>query len=316
DLNEKLHLLEELRKQNDQKRKELYKKILEPYEDLIKLAKNQDIHALNILKNYLEKNSDPEYNIIKTFLGNNDLNLEQINNLLKSIKITAAKPNAAAASASSSQENSLNIIPYNEPNPKSFRLPSLTPDDQAAGVNSGFYPDLQWTTLHKSGNIIEGDFLLNIFFNSMFLFYIKKFSGYDYRPNKGNSLFASTYGPLILKAFKENELLKKLAIAYMRQKIVIEKLQNLLPNIDAKIIYKYDRFVTDLQIMIFYWIKEGYEEFAKRFKLANTQEEKLKSPEFLAHFVPEFTNTPYYNYLLTNFDEFKKPRTIVEGMKL
>lgn len=241
---------------------------------------------------------------------------------------------------------------------KEFRLPSLTPNQQEAGVRESkkFYaPGLDYDLLHKQGNTIDKSFLENFFWKTIFQFYTTKFTGYDFTYNylmfENKSLKIKNYDyskfadlakqfkfkapideddiyeliPLVKKiktaieSFKDNELLKKLGIAYQRRKIVVEKINKLLTDKKesgatqeelesiSKILYEQDRLATDLQTMIFYMMKEAYEKYIQDF---SEKEHELKD------FVPDFIKAPYYKEIKSKLDELTSPVNSINGFSL
>ena len=148
--------------------------------------------------------------------------------------------------------------------------------------------------LHTEGNVCDPALLLRIFFGSMFQYYTHEFLGIDMTYNyqrlkdltypllqyeKENLTgIASKIGLLFtqndlkhllaivdtffkaIDRFKQNELLQKLVIAYMRQKIVTEKLQTAVKKGKADmmaLLLEHDRYAIDLQTMIFHFMKES-----------------------------------------------------------
>ena len=113
-----------------------------------------------------------------------------------------------------------------------------------------------------------------------------------------------------IESFKKNESFAKLAGAYQRWKVVLEKVEstnlNSTEQFSGDFVYTVDRIPTDLQVMIYYWMQEGYESFKQKFKAA-LPGEKITSGDFLATFVPSFITRPYYATIMSKLDELCKP---------
>lgn len=121
--------------------------------------------------------------------------------------------------------------------------------------------------------------------------------------------------PQAVDMLKQNKLLQQLGIAYMRQKIVTEKLQTLVRTVGEQILpllLKHDRFAIDLQTMIYHFMKEAYEKYIDNLKAAQTDPQRKAAQEFLATFVPSFTQYPYYNEILPRLGELSQPMSITE----
>lgn len=120
---------------------------------------------------------------------------------------------------------------------------------------------------------------------------------------------------LLLNAFekfKQNKLLRALGIAYQRQKIVLEKLQQLASGMDDKfqqLLYKYDLFTNDLQTIIYYFIEEAYYQLRKRLEdKLKTEEELSDVGNFLSNLQPQFIKRyPYYQTIIMNLEKFQQP---------
>lgn len=252
---------------------------------------------------------------------------------------------------------------------ENFRLPALTEEQQAAGVKGNkFYSwqQLNFGYLHSDGHLLSEDFLKNFFFKTMFQYYTHEFLNYDptynYDQWKNKTLagfrqadlekfkaIARAFGmpephnreeidqlfPFIesieqtLEAFKKNNLLQKLAAAYQRQKVVVEKLnfllkQALLPTVKdeakieklTKLLYQRDRIATDLQAMIYHFMGEAFANYKMKLAQAQTDREKLTAGNALIFFEPSFKNKPYYKKLLQQLDYLMLPVHNIEGFKL
>ncbi len=233
-----------------------------------------------------------------------------------------------------------------------------------------------FSELHKIGNIADNKFLLDIFFNSVFRYYtvqtlyfmelkpfreqFEQFKSDDKIPPLKNpidliSIGFNSKGQIIktrrqseqilsyieaaIKYFKENEMLQKLAIAFERMKIVVEKLNAKVKAGKSEILktlLEQDRLLIDIQTMVFHMIKQGYEQYIEKVrKLAAeivdsfkkdskpldkiTQEDLTKFEhlgDFLKTFKPSFICAPYYKNIISKLDELQKPISEVDGIKL
>lgn len=215
--------------------------------------------------------------------------------------------------------------------------------------------DLRW--LHNEGNTTDNnEKLKQIFLNSIFRFYTKYLAGYNMNksPEEQEKLWATLYLSALSKLFndlkikdpirdllgkfitsdrktsllnnfdnnvliclEQNNLLLDLAVAYLRQKIVVEKLQNLLGKTsseeNATRLYKHDRFATDLQTMIFNFMEEvfGYYFFTFLPTLNIwTDLYQVDICDCLKTFKPSFLDCLYYKKIMDQLDELKKPMPI------
>jgi len=113
--------------------------------------------------------------------------------------------------------------------------------------------------------------------------------------------------------FKENKLFAKLAGAYQRWKVVVEKVENPLADANRmQDLLKIDRITTDLQIMIFHWMREGYEKFVNDYKSTKSGQ----AGDFLAEFKPSFLEHPYYKTIMSQLDILTQPVTLIEGINI
>ena len=112
---------------------------------------------------------------------------------------------------------------------------------------------------------------------------------------------------------KQNNLLNDLAAAYMRQKIVTEKLHKKVAATGAAIIMpqllRHDKYAEDLQTMIYHFLKEAYGKFIVEIKAA-PQDKKLQSGNFLSTFVPSFFEYPYYAHLKSLLEVLSAPMEV------
>lgn len=209
--------------------------------------------------------------------------------------------------------------------------------------------------LHKYGHIRPDYFLEDVFFHSMFNYYTERFTGLDVTYNYDQFLSNAELNPLtydiekfnkiaskvlekkvknksdiatiqdVLNALfvavnnlKENNLLKKMAAAYQRKKIVVEKLRDLTREFagkpEAETIFKIlmaeDSRTRDIQTMIFNFMKEAYKSFIEKYKKAENKssKQKIATGLFLAQFEPSFIKYCYYKKLISELDELAKPQ--------
>jgi hypothetical protein len=249
-----------------------------------------------------------------------------------------------------------------------FSLPTLTAEEQAAGVSgSKFYaPELRekglYSVLHDKGNTTHQDFLTDFFFKSLFQNYIERFLGYDlsynyamitnpenktirpYDIRKFNRLYTfidprisitlerpenalkevkanETQLTTVQKAIdmlKHNDILRELGTAYQRNKIVVEKIQDSVrsnPQLQKEL-YIYDRITTDLQTMIFNFMKEATSEFLSNYRAAATPAQRENACDFLETFRPSWLEKPYYKTLLKNIQLLMFPREVPGSLTL
>lgn len=118
-----------------------------------------------------------------------------------------------------------------------------------------------------------------------------------------------------INKLKENRLLQELGIAYMRQKVVVEKIWVPFESGDEKmgpLLYMHDKYANDIQIMIFHLMSQAYLQY---LRLANmvlfVQGVKIIPPEigdFLATFKPDFIDNLYYQSVLAKLPELSLPK--------
>jgi len=117
---------------------------------------------------------------------------------------------------------------------------------------------------------------------------------------------------------KSNETLCELGTAYQRNKIVVEKIRNKLessPQVEKEL-YIYDRITTDLQTMIFNFMKEATSEFLSNYQAARTTAEREGTYEFLETLRPSWGEKPYYITLLENIKLLMRPREVPDSLTL
>ena len=124
------------------------------------------------------------------------------------------------------------------------------------------------------------------------------------------------YIPSIFEAIdklKQNILLKDLGIAYMRQKIVVEKIYTCIEAGNSSLqplLIKQDRYAEDLQTMIYHFMREAYASYTSKF---GTLPSKTKAPApdnaFLITYVPTFTQEPYYAAIISKLKELGAPKS-------
>lgn len=216
--------------------------------------------------------------------------------------------------------------------------------------------------IHGQGHILPPKQLGSLFLGTVFRFYVRQFLGYDFSYNYDGLLQEKKQGlkllsyqkrkirescvfmgmdsleenlPEFLKlintiqkgfeAFQKNQELVDLGIAYMRQKVVVEKLHTVLEKLGKsdpaqsekvqKLMYKHDRYAIDLQTMIFHWMKDGFAEFAKHNKKPPLGEHGVQGA-FLERYQPEFLDAPYYHGIMEHLKEWMAPIPKVDGIDL
>ncbi len=227
-------------------------------------------------------------------------------------------------------------------------LPRLSDSQMEAGLGSALYSVSQedFGKLHDCGHIIDARFLTNIFFKSIFQYYTDDLLGFDMTYNyaqfadttlklagvdrfkfkflgvmglefhiKDPALRSKCFAQVemvrrAIESLMHNPLLNKLAVAYMRQKIVTEKLLCLVEKESAELLpllLMHDRYAIDLQTMIYYFMKEAYERYINDVRHAHQQQEKIPDGRFLENFLPAFKEKPYYDRILAKLDELIQP---------
>jgi len=115
-----------------------------------------------------------------------------------------------------------------------------------------------------------------------------------------------------IASFKKNVSLAMLGEAFQRWKIVIEKVEEPLISADRlSDLLKIDRISTDLQIMIYHWMQEGYEKFRNEYK-----QNHAATGEFLAEFKPSFLSHPYYAKIISQLTMLTQPVTEIAGINI
>jgi len=113
-------------------------------------------------------------------------------------------------------------------------------------------------------------------------------------------------------SFKKNISLAILGGAFQQWKVVVEKIKKPLITTDRySDLLKIDRITTDLQIMIYHWMKQGYEKFAHDYKKNQTE-----TGEFLVTFEPDFLNHPYYKEIMSKLNTLTKPVTAIADITI
>lgn len=226
----------------------------------------------------------------------------------------------------------------------------------------GTEPGITFAALHRAGHLMPPELLADYFFNTLFQYNIRKFMNYDPNLNYDQyptlqlPYFSSLYttwldrfctprGVRILAtpapggdfsefntwkasfekamvAFQRNPAFVSLGTAYMRQKIVTEKLHAVLlksgkgAKEDAfRILMAHDRLVTDYQAMIYHWMDRSLAEYLRRYQRA-TPEGKLEAGAFLEAYHPDFLAIPRYRDLLEAAPKHMEPASRVEGLDL
>jgi hypothetical protein len=125
-----------------------------------------------------------------------------------------------------------------------------------------------------------------------------------------------------IRSFQGNPRLITLGIAYMRQKVMTEKIQEAMKELSGdpaeaaqKQLLATDRLTQDLQSMIFAWMKDGYLEFLARYRAAS-QEQKALAGASLADYAPAFLSEPYDAAIMADLPEYTRPASKVNGLTL
>ena len=241
--------------------------------------------------------------------------------------------------------NSIQSIPIKLPSIDDYLLKAGV--EESAAFYSPDIKEGEYWELHNRGYEIYEDFLKRIFLGTVFQFYTYILIGYDMNYNytqfKDYSLKPKSYDlrkfgvlakdllskPLkdikeiaendklwagiqtAIDNLKQNQLLLDLGIAFERQKIVVEKLEQLLRKNPSEEIQRnlleIDRIDIDILNMIYYFMKESYEEFKSKLAKTATVDEAIRATDFLATFKPEFINWPYYYDIITQLNRLKQP---------
>lgn len=213
--------------------------------------------------------------------------------------------------------------------------------------------------LHQRGNLMPPELLADYFFNTLFQYYVRRFMGYDpnlnydqyptLKPRYFDELYRAwldrfcaprgvrampTPDPggdfrafvayrrafeTSVASLQRNRAFVSLGIAYMRQKILVEKLQGALQGHPAaatqKLLLERDRLAEDLQTMIFHWMDEAFTGFVGRFKAAPA-EAKEEAGALLETFRPAFLARPRYAAILAGTRDSLAPVAQVDGVEL
>jgi len=212
--------------------------------------------------------------------------------------------------------------------------------------------------LHDFGHILPPEVLADIFMNTVFQFDVlectgysphldyeriwsMKFSSRDYYLKVGLNKLSRNIGPQFdkikrhsdeathlnefiaatekaLRALQQDRDFRALGVAYMRQKIVVEKLAQLaesLGEVAQKAMYERDRLTTDLQTMIYYWIDQAFVEFVHQYRAASPEAREAVELS-MASFRPAFLAEPYYDKIIKDLRHYTDQTRSVEGMAL
>ncbi|MDR3672546.1 MAG: hypothetical protein P4L36_16995 [Holophaga sp.] len=220
--------------------------------------------------------------------------------------------------------------------------------------------------LHDFGNVLPADALADIFLNTVFQFNVYNCAGYsplldydriwttkfgrdNYHLKVGLMKFSSHVGLRFeqikhgtpesrsfenyrvsfedaLHELRANQDFLNLGIAYMRQKIVVEKLSHDLAYGSAhrseseledlqKIVLERDRLAIDLQAMIYYWMDQAFVEFASQYRVASAHGTERVGMS-MGLFQPGFLKEPYYAEIIKNIRNYTLPTESVKGIKL
>lgn len=228
-----------------------------------------------------------------------------------------------------------------------------------AVLHRSFLAPCSVADLHRDGHVMPNELLAEFFFNTVFQYYVRRCTGldpnYNYRQLPGlmasltlfdRNLLLDLCGPLDLavpetsqdlapllaciealnqanRSWRDNALLKELGIAFMRQKIVVEKLAQAVGKGSTpeqrearhQLTLVRDRLVQDLQTMIFHLMKEGFAAFTVRLK-AEGEDRKASRGLCTAEFVPAFLQEPYYKNLTEYLPEYGQATVLVNGVPL
>ncbi|OGB84307.1 hypothetical protein A3F66_01930 [candidate division TM6 bacterium RIFCSPHIGHO2_12_FULL_32_22] len=211
-------------------------------------------------------------------------------------------------------------------------------------INEGEYSEL-----HRRGHEIYEKFLEKIFLGTVFQFYTYIFLGYDMNYNyaqfKDRSIRPREYDIRKFNVLSENILNKKLyrieevqdfgqndklnaiktaidnlkqnqflidlGIAFERQKIVVEKLGQLLQKSPSETIQQQllevDRIDIDLLNMIYYFMQEAYSEFKQKLAKVSSADDAIRATDFLMTFKPQFASLSYYQDIIAQLNLLKQP---------
>ena len=244
---------------------------------------------------------------------------------------------------------------YTSPYPETLGLEAYG----AALVRRSRLAPYTFADLHREGHLMPGELLAECFFNSVFQYNVRHLTGlhagYNYSQLPGlmpglnrfernlvldlcgfldllNPETAEELAPLLAgvealeranRSWRRNALLQRLGIAFMRQKIVVEKLAKAVARGSSpeqrearhQITLARDRLVQDLQTMIFHLMQEGFAAFAVRVKAADPAR-KAGAGAFLAEFRPAFMAQPYYEKIDSYLEEYGLATVLVHGIPL
>lgn len=210
-----------------------------------------------------------------------------------------------------------------------YRLPKLTDKQFDAGMGVAIGPltdfysvdQLEFVTLHAKGNLIDKKWLADYFMRSIFQAYTYELFGYYMKFEDKNGppfcLWPQKYKPALKSAiekFKQNKLLISLGAVLMRQKVIIELLSDLTEktgdNKVQQLLINHNSYADDIQTMIYYFMKEAYEQLRAKIKASRSEQERMQSGEFLETIEPNFIKHPYYKEIVQKLEEFGNPMTI------
>lgn len=216
--------------------------------------------------------------------------------------------------------------------------------------------------LHLMGNLMPTELLADYFFNTLFAYNLRVFTGYDPGVNYDQiPTLAAPYFDKIVEgwltsfctpggvkvvtppgpggdfrefiawkdafegaqvALMRNRAFVFLGAAYMRQKIVTEKLATAClrqekGHKDAAhaAALKRDRLTGEIQLVIYHWMQQAMREFVTRYQAASAAD-KPQVPAFLETWRPGFLASPRYAATLAAAHAHAEPEKEAEGIAL
>jgi hypothetical protein len=125
-----------------------------------------------------------------------------------------------------------------------------------------------------------------------------------------------------IRSLQGNPRLVALGIAYERQKIVTEKIQDAMKGLSGapaeaaqNRLLATDRLTQVLQTMIFEWMKGSYREFLAKYQAA-PEGQKAMAGASLADDSPKFVTETYYAAIMANLEAYLKPASKVDDLDL
>ncbi|WP_306600280.1 hypothetical protein [Geothrix sp. 21YS21S-2] len=257
-------------------------------------------------------------------------------------------------------------------------LAPLAEKDVQAGVSNPFHfyrvprirKDLVYHTssheafgaLHLKGNLMPTEMLADYFFNTLFVYNLRAFTGYDpgvnydqcpalarpYFDKVVEGWVASLCTPGGVKvvtppkpggdfrefiawkdavesaqvALMRNRAFVFLGTAYLRQKIVTEKLATAMVRMDKgrkdealAAAMKRDKLTGEFQLLIYHWMHQALGEFVVRY-LAAPATGRAEVPAFLETWRPGFLASPRYAAILAAAYPNSDPEDVAEGIAL